>query len=219
MTENLTETREAWLRRAIEIFRPRFAEIGFALPEKVRISIGFGSKGARQENSVILGVTYRSIAFADGVNEVFISPVEADTAAMLVTVVHELIHVALDCEDGHSGRFKEAALKLGFEAPMTSTPAGPALAAELIVVAEELGTYPGSHLDLSPVLVPGGGPIVGGGRRPSITSAPPTQTTRYRKRTCQSMGCDAEGYTVRVTAKWLEVASPRCPVCDTEMAE
>jgi len=35
-------TREAWLHRAIEAFRPRFSEIGLPLPGKLHVSVGFG---------------------------------------------------------------------------------------------------------------------------------------------------------------------------------
>ena len=44
-------TREEWLREAIRRFRPTFAEIGRPLPAKIRITVGFGPNGARQENS------------------------------------------------------------------------------------------------------------------------------------------------------------------------
>jgi len=39
------------------------------------------------------------------------------------------------------------------------------------------------------------------------SSRPKTQTTRLRKACCAECG-----YTVRVTAKWLEVGPPHCPL-------
>ena len=47
-------TREAWLHRAIEAFRPRFAEIGLPLPGKLHVSVGFGCS-SRAESKHILG--------------------------------------------------------------------------------------------------------------------------------------------------------------------
>jgi len=216
---DLTTTREAWLRNAIEIFRPRFEEVGFPLPEQIRVSVGFGSTGARQENSKILGVTYVRDAAHDGVNEIFISPEDADTASMLATLIHELIHVADDGQSGHKGAFAEAATRLGLEGPMRATKPSLTLAVELMTIVDSLGEYPGSYLVLPDrVRVPVGPGGIPTPRGPRVHTGPGTQTTRYIKRSCQNYGCDAEGYTVRVTQKWLALAAPKCPVCDEELA-
>jgi hypothetical protein len=213
MTTDTKATREAWLRAAIDIFRPRFIEVGYELPEQIRISVGFGSTGARQENAKVLGVTYARCCTEDKVNEVFISPEDADTASMLETVLHELIHVTLDCEDGHKGRFAEIATRLGFNGPMTSTPPSVELKAELFTIAATLGEYPGSAMIL-PARVPAGQPVPVGpdGRPITIHSGPGTQTTRMLKVSCQHPHCDANGYTVRMTRKWLDTyGAPICP--------
>ena len=47
-------TREAWLHRAIEAFRPRFTKIGLPLPEKLHVSVGFGYS-SQAESKHILG--------------------------------------------------------------------------------------------------------------------------------------------------------------------
>jgi hypothetical protein len=110
-------TREAWLHRAIEAFRPRFAEIGLPLPGKLHVSVGFGYS-SRAESKSILGQCWARRASADGVNHIFLGPQEGDPAAMLVSLLHELIHAADDCQSGHKGAFAEAATRLGFEGPM-----------------------------------------------------------------------------------------------------
>lgn len=210
-----TETREQWLRAAVEVFRPRFEMVGHPLPEKIRVSIGFGGKGARYESKSILGVTYKKQAAADGVNEIFISPEDASTISMLETVLHELIHVADDCASGHKGTFAEIATRLGFEGPMTSTPSSVELQAELITIEATLGQYPGSYLVLAPV---GAAVPVGPDGKPiKFSSAPGTQTTRMIKRSCVTDECEARGYSVRLTQKWLLHGSPLCPVCAQPM--
>jgi hypothetical protein len=118
---DLSLTREAWLHRAIETFRPRFAEIGLPLPGKLHVSVGFGY-GARAESKYILGQCWARRASADGVNHIFLGPQEGDPAAMLVSLLHELIHAADDCASGHKGTFAETATRLGFQSPMTQTP-------------------------------------------------------------------------------------------------
>ena len=134
-------TREAWLHRAIEEFRPRFTEIGLPLPARLHVSVGFGYS-SRAESKYILGQCWARRASADGVNHIFLGPQEGDPAAMLVSLLHELIHAADDCQSGHKGAFAEAATRLGFEGPMTRTPPGLDLTAEVITLAEALGPFP-----------------------------------------------------------------------------
>ena len=126
-------TREAWLHRAIEVFRPRFTEIGLPLPAELHVSVGFGY-GSRAESKYILGQCWARRASADGVNHIFLGPQEGDPAGMLVSLLHELIHAADDCASGHKGTFAEAATRLGFEGPMTRTPPGIDLAAAGLAV-------------------------------------------------------------------------------------
>jgi hypothetical protein len=200
-------TREAWLHSAAEAFRPRFEEIGLPLPARLHISVGFGW-GSKAESKVILGQCWARCASDDGINHLFISPVEGDPAAMLAVLLHELIHAADDCEHGHKGAFAEAVTRLGLEGKMTATTAGLDLAAELIVLAAVLGDFP--HGKLSPaaartrVPVPPGGDPSPGGR---IHSGPGKQGTRMIKLTAGTC-C---GYTVRTTRKWLDEGNPRCP--------
>lgn len=212
------QARETWLARAVEIFRPRFVEVGFPLPERLRISIGFAPQ---RESAKIAGVCITKEVVADGVTEIFVSPEDADTVYMLETVLHELIHATLDNAEErkgwnlHSGRFAEIATRLGFMGPMTATPASPELAAELILIAEELGTYPGAAITMK---APKGAelPVGPDGLVIPISSGAgggKTQSTRMIK-----LQCPEDGYTVRTTRKWLDVGLPSCP-CGTQLAE
>lgn len=208
--------REAWLRAAVDVFRPRFVEIGYPLPETIRVAVGFGPTGARQENAKIMGVTLSRGCAADGVNEVWISPEDADTASMLETLLHELIHVTLDNQDGHKGRFAEIATRLAFEGPMTQTPASVELAFELFTIAASLGEYPGAQVSLEGIFAqPGkpGGTVLTGGDVSS--SGPKKQGTRMLKVACHDESCAAHGYTARTTKKWLEIGYPSCPMGHT----
>lgn len=79
-----------------------------------------------------------------GYNEIFISP-ELDgsqSLEIMATVVHELIHAYLDCEDGHKGRFKKIAIKAGLDGPMPSTTASAPLLAILEGYLDVLGPIP-----------------------------------------------------------------------------
>lgn len=215
-----TVTREAWLRAAVEVFRPRLEEVGMTLPEKVHVSVGFGS-GARAESKAVRGVCWPRGASADGINQIFISPTlgeggENGVGQVLLTLLHELIHAADDCRSGHKGAFAEAATRLGFIGKMTSSEASVELAAELMVLAEELGPYPHGVLDPAPVKIevgPNGEPLAA----PVLIgpSGPKTQVNRHVKAVCPSTGHRA--YSVRMSRGVAEeMGLPTCP-CGTPM--
>lgn len=197
-------TREAWLMRAVEVFRPRFVEIGLPLPEQIHVSVGF-SYGARAESGKVLGSCWARRASKDGANHIFISPESGDTVEVIETLLHELIHAADDCASGHKGEFAVAATRLGFLGPMTATPSSIELAAELMTIVETLGEYPHGALEIpsrKTATVPAG-VTVGGGK---LHSGPATQGTRMLK-----LQCPCCGYTVRTTAKWIATGLPSCP--------
>lgn len=213
-------TRENWLMNAVEVFRGRFIEVGMPLPEKVHVSVGF-AYGARAENGKVLGQCWKAEASRDGVNHVFISPESGDTVEVLETLLHELIHAADDCTHGHKGAFAEVATRLGFEGPMTSTPAGIALAAELMTMAETLGDYPHGALMIptrAKVGATTGTVATGTPGKGKLHSGPAKQTTRMVKVACTAPDCACGGYVVRTTAKWLAIGAPSCPM-GTPMVE
>ena len=201
--------REEWLRQAITKFRPIFKAAGIDIPKDVRISIGFGPTGARQENQVILGVTCARVLSETGVNEIFISPEDATAVTMLATVAHEIIHAVDDCEHGHKGPFKDMAVAIGLEGKMTHTTASEEFTKVLAKMADDLGPYPGSRMNLMggrPVPVPGPE-----GKPGKITSGNPSQKNRQILRTCiQDPKADCYGFKVRAAQSWLDKGNPFC---------
>lgn len=207
------KTREAWLKAAIELVRPMFVQIGYGLPETIHVSVGFSSRGKGGENSTIRGECWSRIASDDGANHVFISPEIGDSATVIAVLMHELVHVALDNADGHTGRFKDAVTKLGMTKPYTTATPDRLLQEELENMAGELGEY--GHVKLNAhtarVLVGAGAPLTGGGR---ITSGPATQTNRHIKVACPSHAA----YSLRLSRAVLEMGAPGCGICGQEMA-
>src|SRR5580658_7741330 len=98
------QTREAWLERLMERFRPVFAEAGAPLPAKVRVSVGFPSKRALSRTNRVIGECWSKASSKDGTPHVFVSPLleEKDAGHVLV---HELVHAAVGHEAGHKGEF------------------------------------------------------------------------------------------------------------------
>lgn len=185
-------TREAWLMTAIEHLRPKFAEIDHELPEQIRVSTGW-SKNARKGG---IGWTWISTAAEDKVSNVFISPEKSDSVEVLGILIHELVHVADDCQNGHNKAFKDMAVPLGLTGKMTATVAGDDLRSEFEALVMIMGDYPHARM------------VVGDHGK---GSGPKTQTTRMIK-----VECDCCGYVVRTTRKWLDMGNPQCP-SGTEM--
>ncbi|MEU8086354.1 hypothetical protein AB0B57_22435 [Micromonospora sp. NPDC049101] len=227
MTENTAPemTREAWLRRAVDVFRPRFVEVGMPLPEKLHVSVGFGF-GTKAESKNILGQCWAGRASDDGVNHLFISPEVAETSKVLAVLLHELIHAADDCVSGHKDKFADVATKFGFEGSLLTLNPSETLAAEMVALAETLGDYPHGALSAATRMrtgepepeVPAADPGVPAAPRGRISSGPATQTTRMLRLSCKAEGCTCEGYAVRTSAKWIAKGLPYCPA-GTQMTE
>ena len=113
---------------------------------------------------------------------------------MLATLTHELVHAVDDCQNGHKAPFKRIATSVGLEGKMTATHAGERLNAQLVELAESLGTYPHSLL------------------------TPPDPKKRPGSRLLKC-SCSACGYTVRVTRQWLDTGAPICPCNSESMVE
>jgi hypothetical protein len=191
----MEKNREAWLRRAVELMRPYVAErTGHHVPDGLWVSVGFPVTGARSgsRNQRIGECHY---ATADGVPAVFIHPELADGARVLDVLLHEALHAALPVGTGHRKPFARAATSCGLAGKPTATIVAPGseLAGTIEAWLTMLGDYP--HAAVS-------------------TANRKKQTTRMLK-----VECLADGYTVRMTRKWLdEMGAPSCP-CGEIMLE
>lgn len=201
--------RETWLNLLAAMMAPRFAELGFPLPP-FRVSVGFPSAGMR---SAAIGECWDKRASSDARFEIFIRPDKADSTDVAYVLAHELTHAAVGLEHGHKGAFEIVALALGFTRPLTHASAPTEqLLAWLTPMLEKLGPIPHASLtwrsDLGPTVKRDGGGIVVPDEDSPMSSRPKKQTTRLKKCVCTADDC---GYTVRITAKWLEIGAPHCP--------
>jgi hypothetical protein len=188
-------TREAWLLSAIEKLIPLLEQAGAAnvRHRKYQVSVSFPSKYVRKR----VGECWADRASeCGGINNVLVSPIVDDPIQVLGTVAHELIHADDNCESGHNGHFKKVAMALGLTGKMTATEIGEDLRPVLADMVTELGTYPHTKLNLG--------------------TNQKKQGTRMLKADCRDNACachddKGNGYTVRLTAKWVEVGMPTCP--------
>jgi hypothetical protein len=184
--------RETWLLGLTNTARQWFKDVGYELPQTVRVSCGlpfgraFGSKRA-------IGQCWSSECSTDGTTEIFVSPTIDSAAQVGATLVHELVHAVVGVKAGHGPVFRSCALAIGLQGQMTATEAGEQLAAKIQEYVLLAGDYPHASMDYS--------------KRKK-------QGTRLVKSVCKC------GYCVRITRKWIEDAGhPICPACDVQMHE
>jgi hypothetical protein len=203
------ETREGWLNAFVAAVRPQFAEVGYPIPEKVRVAIGWPSAGSK---SNAVGECWSDTVSADGSFEIFIIPREGDAIEICDTLTHELVHAAAGLQAKHGPIFRKCATALGLEGKMTSTHGGELWRAWALPLIEALGPFPGAALlDRVPSPVAGGKPTAI--KPDGLSSRPPSQTNRHLK-----LECDACGIILRTTKSTMERidGDPICidPICD-----
>lgn len=187
------DNRESWLNRVAQRMAPLFEALDAPLPSRVRVAIGFTSRGAKGK---AIGECWDNRLSADGHFEIFIRPdlayaPDAMPAQIAAILAHELVHAAVGIPAGHGKAFKRVALGLGLVGPMRATTPGDAFLAVVAPILDAVGPLPHARLDTA-----------------GKSTAPKKQTTRLLK--CE---CTACGYTVRTARKWLEQAgAPLCPI-------
>ncbi len=175
--------REQWLTKVAKRLEPLFRKIDAKLPP-YRVSCSWPSKGVL---AGAIGQCWSPEASADNTTEMMLSMSIADPIRVAETLVHEMVHAAVGVEHGHKAAFRKVALAVGLEGKMTATHAGEDLIAHLNEISEKVGKYPHSPLDGS--------------------------TEKKQKTNLLKAECSECGYLVRVTQKWVDVATPICPVC------
>jgi len=190
------DSREDWLNAAVLALRPIFADRGYPLADKIRVSCGW--PGGRNKARAI-GQCWTSESSADGTFELFLSPVLDDAHRVLDVLVHELCHVAVGIAAGHRALFAKCARALHLKGPWKATSAGEGFGEHVgdPVLAFIGCAYPHAALSSS-----------------AANTGPKKQGTRMIKAECPDCG-----YTCRTTAKWLQShGAPLCP-CNQEPME
>lgn len=199
---------ETWLGRAYPQIRHIIKErTGLDPPEHARVSIGWPRSKSKKSGTDTIGEAWVAGAL-DKVPQIYISPQVGDAERALDVLAHEGLHLGLP-KAGHDKKFAAAASKLGLQGDPTETFAGPALKVVLRDLAEELGPYPHSPIELPKEA------------KPKPREGEPNKA-KYVCVDCQSMNGDGEGYTVPVgpiSRTWLEHGWPiiRCPIDDKLM--
>lgn len=183
---SLFATREDWLNAFVDASRPVFAQAGYPLPDKIRVSVGFTSSGMRGRS---IGECWNDTCSDDGHFEIFLKPTTQTPSRLADILTHELVHAAVGLEARHGKKFKACATAMGLEGKMTSTIAGKAWYVWALPILTRLGEMPYA-------------PMTGG-----ESTAKPKQKTNLLK-----VECNECGWLARVTMRWIEpYATMRCP--------
>jgi SprT-like family len=139
--------RQQWLEAAVEALRMRFADVGYRIPEKVRVAIGWPKRAA---TCGAVGECWAVEASSDQHAECFISPELTEGARILDVLAHELVHATVGSGVGHGRLFKRCALAIGLQGSMRSTTAGPEFVQWAAALMERIGPYPAGFLTDTP---------------------------------------------------------------------
>ena len=186
-----TLNRESWLNHLTEQYiRPHFESQGYTIPEGIKYSCSFSTKGAFKRKGQKRFVAGQCISNRDAQGEhrnyeIVIVPNESNSIEVLDTLIHELCHATVGNNEGHNSVFTECAYKVGLEGKPTSTNASEALKVLLAQWVAEAGEYPHESLQVNMS----------------------KQTTRLYK--CE---CNRCGYKMRISRTWLALAIPKCPL-------
>jgi hypothetical protein len=132
-------TREAWLQKIVETWRPYFQRLGYSLPLRIWVSVG------RPPSSRSTGVCYPPEASDDANPHIFIHPVLSDSTRVAGTVVHQLCHAALG-NRWHGQQFKKLATAVGLVGRMTRTIEGPLFLQVMPGIIDRYGPFPHTSL-------------------------------------------------------------------------
>jgi hypothetical protein len=184
---NTHTSREVWLREATHLLRPLFEKLGYTLPDKIRLAVGFPSSGKRGRRTA---ECWHPSSSADQHFEIFIRPDIDDPVEVLGKLVPQLIHTLLPIEAKHGKAFRDIALRIGLEGPMRQTTPTVMLKERLQSIASALGPLPHAKLDFA---------TLSGSRKKA--------GSRYYK-----AACPVCAYAIRVIPKWAKMGLPLCPV-------
>jgi predicted RNA-binding Zn-ribbon protein involved in translation (DUF1610 family) len=144
----LNSARIAWLEKAYALLR---SELLPEAPERVTISFGFPSKGARPSRNQRIGEYAHFLQDCDaGPGLLTLHPtIFEDPSRVLDVLLHEMIHAARPT-DGHKKDFPKLAKRVGLTGKMTATVASPELRDRLnAMLRDKLPAMPKGHGDLT----------------------------------------------------------------------
>jgi hypothetical protein len=148
--KDLKGNREAWLRAAYTLIRK---ELLPDAPLSVALSWSFPSRGGTRASRRTIGECHYhggSAVEVEGDRAILISPTIQTPFKLVETLIHEMVHAALQVGVGHRAGFSRLAKSIGLLKPWTATTAGPELTAKIEGWLKRLPVWPGGYLNIIP---------------------------------------------------------------------
>lgn len=179
--------REGWLDMMLARFITKhFAEAGYTVPDKVRLTCGWPHKGGVGSRKRRIGECWSPKCSLDGSHQIFISPVLDDPIKVLGVLIHEVVHAVVGVEHGHKKPFSKCAAAVGLTPKWTATGESEELVAKIKTWLSKVPAYPHAMLDKNAV-------------------KEQKQGTRMLLMQCEC------GLKIRTTQKWLDEYGPTWP--------
>lgn len=210
----LYSTRETWLMAIVEAMRPVFKERGYPLPEKIRATIAFTSKGWRGKTR---GECWRAEMSADQTTEIMVCLRESDPVEIVNILTHELCHAAQFLKAKEEGRTVKGGghgkdfQAIGEAMDMTGDPARPGTEKTKCLRGDPKGAWGAWALPL----MEAAGPMPHHAIAEHVAKEK-KQTTRMLKFTHEGCSATEDGgeYVWRASAKSVaDKPSVWCPCC------
>jgi hypothetical protein len=185
--------REHWLAHLLDLLSPYVTTCGLTVPVKgIHATCGFPFTSPRKR----IGECWAASCSADGVHQIFISPLKSDPTEVAEILIHELLHACLPAKEQHGRLFKRAMKAVGLEGKATATQAGTELKNRLTTMVSTLTPYPHPALSIE---------------------EKKKQTTRMKKVICPTH----LDYTWRASRKVMAMGMPLCGMkdCHCQMEE
>lgn len=189
-----TNMREEWLINATELSKNVFKQVGYSIPENIKLSCSYPSNGKGGKKKKPVGQCIDTSASAENNYNILIHPEISDKIEVLGILTHELVHATVGIKEGHNKVFKQCATSVGLEGKMTATTTGEKFDNLFSDVIKELPDYPHGSIILS--------------------DNDKKQTTRMLKLTCEN----ETGLILRMSkGAYDKFGSPLCGCCNIPM--
>jgi len=149
-------TREEWLAKAAGPLSALLVQRAHVTAPQCYLSVGW-PKSKPGKGRKVLGECWNGARSEDGAPHIFLTPEMKEVVQVLATLLHELVHAAVEPNlgegkrpVGHKGAFVKAAKAAGLLKPWTATTPDDGLVNDLQAIAEALGPYPHAVLTQAP---------------------------------------------------------------------
>ena len=136
------ENREHWLNLILPFIQERFKAAGYEVPQNLRFTCGFPSKGALGAKKRRIGECWDSGASSDKVFEISVSPTLDDPIKVVGVQIHEVVHAVVGLKVGHKKPFAKCAEAVGLTKPWTATGESDELKEAIKGWVDRVGPYP-----------------------------------------------------------------------------